>query len=243
MRRLIRGIRDRVIPALLTAAGVTLLTAGVAQYGSPVQARSGGSPPAPSPLPGIDVTYVAPSLPPVDASMAPSPSPTAPVKRTVTRIVIEQLGIDLPVIVQPNDGFPYCNVAMRLKHPKLGQPGSGRSIYLYAHAQDGMFGPLYDRITRRLHGGPKSLIHLPVEVFTSDDQRFIYVITRVYPKVPADSHFLDRALAVKSETLWLQTSTGIGGPKSQVTAELFAIDTATHEAAHPKAHPVVCAGH
>jgi hypothetical protein len=83
---------------------------------------------------------------------------------------------------------------------------------------------------------------MPVEVYTSDDQRFVYLISHVYPKVKADSHFLDRPLAVKSETLWLQTSTGHGGslPKLQVTAVPLGVDPASHAAAHPAPHPVVC---
>jgi hypothetical protein len=242
MGRLLRGLRERLIPAVLTASGMTLLAMGFLQYGT-AQAQPAGSLPAPSPLPGIDVTYVAPSLPPLDASLAPSPSPSAPVKRTVTRIVIEPLGIDLPVIRQPNDSYPWCNVAMRLTHPGLGQPGSGKSVYLYAHARDGMFGPLYERITLGRFGGSKSLIHMPVEVYTSDNQRFVYEINLVYPQVSAtDGRFLDKALAVKQETLWLQTSTGHGErlPKLQVTADLFAVDTVPEAAAHPTPHPVVC---
>src|SRR5829696_428527 len=154
MRRLIRSIRDRLVPALLTAAGVALLGAGLAHYGSPVQASPLPIGPPPSPLASIDPIYVAPSLPPVDRSAPPSASPGAPTKRVATRVVIEQLGIDLPVIAQPNDNYPWCNVAMSLRHPGLGQPGSGKSVYLYAHARDGMFGPLYERITLRRDGGP-----------------------------------------------------------------------------------------
>ena len=71
--------------------------------------------------------------------------------------MIDQLGIDLPVIAQPNASYPSCNVAMYLQARGLGQPGNGRSIYLYAHARDGMFGPLYERAILGKSGGAKSL--------------------------------------------------------------------------------------
>jgi hypothetical protein len=131
---------------------------------------------------------------------------------------------------------------MYLDNPGLGQPGGGRSVYLYAHARDGMFGPLYERVTLGRRGGSKSLIGMVVAVYTSDDHVYEYQITRVYPRVPADTHFLDRAYAVTSETLWLQTSTGHGGslPKLQVVAKPFFDGPASHADAHPKARPVAC---
>ena len=49
------------------------------------------------------------------------------------------LRIDLPV-VRGNDEYPLCNVAMYFE--ELGQPGEDRATYLYAHARDGMFGPI-----------------------------------------------------------------------------------------------------
>jgi hypothetical protein len=131
---------------------------------------------------------------------------------------------------------------MSLINARLGQPGGGRSVYLYAHARDGMFGPLYERVTLGRSGGSKSLLGMVVSVYTSDDHVYEYQVTRVYPRVPADTHFLDRAYAVTSETLWLQTSTGHGGslPKLQVVAKPFFDGPASHVDAHPKARPVAC---
>ena len=243
MRHLARLLRDRLVPALLTAAGVTLLAAGLLQYGSPVSAQPELAAPSASdaalaPVP----TFAVPSLPPIDGSARPSAS-TAAVKRVTTRVVIAELGIDLPVIAQPNPSYPSCNVAMYYQAPGLGQPGQGRSTYLYAHARTGMFGPLYERAILGRGGGAASLIGLPVDVYTSDDQHFVYTITRVLPRVKADSHFLDAALAVTSDTLWLQTSTGPNGsyPKLQVVAEPLGVVPADHADAHPKPHPVTCA--
>jgi hypothetical protein len=128
---------------------------------------------------------------------------------------------------------------MYLEVAGLGQPGSNRSVYLYAHARTGMFLPL---LTQARRNGGKAMIGLPVSLFTSDDQEYIYAITKVLPRVPADSHFLDGPLAVTSETLWLQTSTGPNHtyPKLQVVAEPWTVLPADHAAAHPKARPVNC---
>ena len=109
---------------------------------------------------------------------------------------------------------------MYYQHPGLGQPGGGKSVYLYAHARDGMFGPLYERAILGRSGGTKSLIGKIVYVYTSDDHVYEYQIDKVYPRVKADSHFLDVPLSMTSETLWLQTSTGPNAtfPKLQVRA-------------------------
>jgi hypothetical protein len=81
-----------------------------------------------------------------------------------------------------------------------------------------------------------------VDVYTSDDQRYVYKITAIRPNVKTDSHFLDDPLAVKTETLWLQTSTGPDSsyPKLQVVAVPVAVAPADHKAAHPKARPITC---
>ncbi|HET7701858.1 MAG TPA: hypothetical protein VFK35_00545 [Candidatus Limnocylindrales bacterium] len=233
----LRTVRERLVPAVLTAAGVTLLAAGLLQYGSGAQAGrgdAGASPAAVLPSP----SYAVPSLPPLDGSPIPSASAIPASHRVATRVVVDALGIDLPVIAQPK-AYPSCNVAMWLEHPGILQPGNGRSVYLYAHARTGMFLPL---LTQSKRNGGKAMIGMLVDVYTSDNQRYVYSITRVLPRVPADSHFLDRALAVKIETLWLQTSTGPGAsfPKLQVMAEPVAVVPADPAEAHPKARPVDC---
>lgn len=242
MRSLVRTVRDRLAPAIVTAAGVTLLAGGLLHYGAPAEALPlpSASPSAVAALP--TPAFVPPSLPPIDGSGAPRPSPTIDPDRLATRVVIDQLGIDLPVIGQPNASYPSCNVAMYYQARGLGQPGGGRSIYLYAHARVGMFGPLYERAILKHDGGPKSLLGMTVDVYTSDDQRFVYKVTAIRPNVKADSHFLDAPLAVTSETLWLQTSTGPNAtyPKLQVVAEPLGVLPADHKAAHPKAKPVTC---
>src|SRR5712691_3970105 len=114
MPRLTSTVHNRVAPALLTAAGVTMLAAGLLHYGAPADARGIGAAPSPSDFAALPTPdFVVPSLPPIDGSPPPpSVAPSQDPHRVATRIVIAQLGIDLPIIAQPNPNYPSCNVAM-----------------------------------------------------------------------------------------------------------------------------------
>jgi hypothetical protein len=237
---LVRTMRERLLPAILTAAGVTLIGAGLLSYTGSAQAY---------PLPSADPTMVAASpgesspsvtFPPLASAPTTTPAPSGPSDRVATRIVIEALGIDLPV-VKPKGGsstYPQCNVAMYIQDPPFAQPGSGRSTYIYAHARDGMFGPIYERAILRKNGGPNSMKGMAVEVYTSDDQLFLYEISTV----KLHQLNLDLAAAATTEQLWLQTSEGPKGTpgKTQLLANFVAVVGADHKAAHPTPHPVTC---
>jgi hypothetical protein len=236
---LVRVLRDRLLPAALTAAGVTLIAAGLLSYP--------GNAATPPPDASVEPTIVSaqpsatarlPTLPPINASPSPSAFPPLNPERVATRVVIEALGIDLPVI-KPHGGsttYPQCDVAMYIQ--QLGQPGSGRATYLYAHARDGMFGPIYERAILRRSGGPKSMVGMIVQVFTNDDLVFEYDIT----EVRLHQLTLDDAVDATTDQLWLQTSEGPKGTpgKTQLVAEPLIVLPADHAQANPKAHPVTC---
>jgi hypothetical protein len=227
-------IRTRVIPALITAFGVTLLVGGLLSYTSGVRAD-----PLPSPTPPI-VTAPPTStplitFPPLASGNLPTASPTPPADRVATRVRIAALKIDLPVVQPPGgaDTYPLCNVAMYL--PELGQPGQGRATYLYAHARTGMMLPLLEA---SLVQNGKGMLGMVVEVWTSDDQRFLYEIT----EVRRHQTDLDDAAAAAREELWLQTSEGPRGTpgKLQVIAQPLSEEAADPAEAHPVAKPLVC---
>jgi hypothetical protein len=237
---LVRTMRERLLPAILTAAGVTLIGAGLLSYTGSAQAY---------PLPSADPTMVAASpgesspsvtFPPLASAPTTTPAPSGPSDRVATRIVIEALGIDLPVIKPKGSSstYPQCNVAMYIQDPPFAQPGSGRSTYIYAHARDGMFGPIYERAILRKNGGPNSMKGMAVEVYTSDDQLFLYEISAV----KLHQLNLDVPAAATTEQLWLQTSEGPKGTpgKTQLLANFVAVVGADHKAAHPTPHPVTC---
>lgn len=265
MKSFLDALWTRLLPALLTAAGVVLVTAGLLSYADPTQAglqatesevtatldptTSLASPSAePSPsmaaTPGVSVSPGATPVGTAPASIVPDPTPAVtprPGRAVATRVVVPALKIDLPVVKGPN-GYPYCNVAMYLhtansaSRDAFGQPGEGRATYLYAHARDGMFGPIYElSIVKK---NPKKMLGMVVQVYTSDLKLYLYEI-REYR---LHSTSLSGALNATSEQLWLQTSEGPRGTpgKTQLIAYPISVSEADGREALPKAKPVNC---
>jgi len=235
MRTVLYRVQHRLVPALLAALGVSLIAAGLLSYTAPVDATPapsggqvvvGGSP-TPSPL----LTF-----PPL-VSPSPTASAGASPGRVVvaSRVVVPALDIDLPVIRQPGgaNAFPPCNVAMYLQ--QLHQPGQPGPTYIYAHARTGMFLPI---LTASKIDNGRRMIGMLVEVYTTDDQLYLYEVIQVRRHVTT----LDGAMAEKRETLWLQTSEGPVGTieKTQLVALPLGHAPADHKEANPKANPVFC---
>ena len=220
METLRARVRTRLVPAVLASTAITLIVAGLLTYTQPVAADPGGTAAGGSPAPLI-------TFPPL-ASATPQASPDP--KHVATRVRIAELDIDLPV-VKASAGYPPCDVALSMAATGLRQPGQGRATYLYAHARPGMFLPLLETPESRQRG-------LQVEVWTSDDFRYVYQIVDVRRK----QDDLAAAQAAKREQLWLQTSEGPNAlyGKTQVVAELVSKEPASHAAAHPKARPTDC---
>jgi hypothetical protein len=227
-------LRTRLLPAALTALGVTILAAGLMSYTDPVLADPTTSA-APSPtVAGAVTPSPRLSLPPLETPAPGTPSPaTSPTvvpnpDRVATRVRITALGIDLPIIKGP-DGYPPCDVAMYLK--ELSQPGENKATYLFAHARPGMFEPLLKTKGRQQRGSV-------VEVWTNDDYLFRYTIT----EVRRAQRNLNDAFDAQSEQLWLQTSEGPKGTpgKTQVIALALDVTAADPADAHPRARPRDC---
>lgn len=246
MRPFADRIRTRIVPAILTALGVAFLAAGLLSYTQPATAEPVATPTptsqaevvaTPSPLitlPPLDSSSSSPSpriTPlPIDSSAPATPGPV-PAGRKVTRVRVPALNIDLPVIV--SSAVP-CDVALEFIDPHLGVPGQGKATYLYAHAQAGMFLPL---LTQSQVSNGSKMKGMIVEVFTNDDQRFLYVISKVLRHVPAANAF-DAPFADRTDQVWLQTSEGKGSqPKLQVVADLLSQEAIDHATANPTPHP------
>lgn len=223
-------LRFRLLPALLTAAGLAMLAGGLMSYTSAVEPPPTVRPLASyEPLPTLGGNVV---LPGASADAAPS----FPPDRVATRIVIRRLGIDLPIMLQTDNYgiYPLCDVA--LYQPLLGQPGQGRATYIYAHAREGMFLPLLRRSERGDDGA--SMIGMTVEIYTSDNWLFLYTIT----EVRRHTRDLNDAVNTRTERLWMQTSEGPYGhvPKLQVVADFLSAEKTDVKSAHPNAHPRIC---
>ncbi|HYO43492.1 MAG TPA: hypothetical protein VES19_09880 [Candidatus Limnocylindrales bacterium] len=269
MKSTIHLVGTRLVPALLTAAGVVLLTAGLLSYGNPATAGVVPSPSqeavietlSPSDEPSFEVSPPPESSPPVGPSPSGSAGPSAtpegttpasikpdptkkPGRALATRVVVPALNIDLPVI-KGNDGYPYCDVAMFLHTgttvndaagDAFGQPGEGRATYLYAHARDGMFGPIYELAIPK--DNPRKMLGMVVEVYTSDFKLYLYEIRDVRRHATT----LDGPLSASKEEMWLQTSEGPKGTpgKTQLRAFLISVSGADPKESTPKAKPVKC---
>jgi sortase (surface protein transpeptidase) len=227
MDRYLSNLPSRILAAALTALGVAFVTAGLITLTGPVEADPGRSP-GPSSQPSASPASSDP------ASL--EPSPTIPAERVATRVRVAALGIDLPVIAQPDPTVVPCGVAMYLGHMR--QPGANGATYLYAHAQRGMFLPILD--ASKVNNGFR-MIGMIVEVYTSDDMLFLYEVTKVIRHVPFDTG-LDDALAATTDQVWLQTSEGIGTkfPKLQIMGEPLSNGPADPAKAHPSPKPRAC---
>jgi Sortase domain len=233
------AFRNRLLPAVLTALGVSLIAGGLLTYTGAVEPPGTEAdaseivvtaPPTPQP------TVVLPTIPP-PGTLAPTPSPTIPADRVATRVVVPALKIDLPIVKGPPTKV-LCNVAMYAEAPGLVQPGFPGSFYLYGHARKGMLLPLLDA-SKKNNG--KAMLNMLVEVYTSDDMKLTYYITEVRRHVPKTNGFAD-PLSRTTETLWLQTSEGPKGTPTvlQVVALPLSAAPADPAAAHPTPHPLVC---
>ena len=256
MLSLFAFVRKRLLPALVTAMGVVLITAGLLSYAdsstpgttpeevavietlAPTEAPTPAPTEAPSTSPGASAS----PTPDPTATAEPTPDPTKkPGRAVATRVVVPALKIDLPV-VRGNSDYPLCNVAMYLHTGKtaakdaFGQPGEGRATYLYAHARDGMFGPIYELAIQKKNA--KKMLGMVVEVYSSDDMVYLYEI-REYRLHALD---LEDALGATDEELWLQTSEGPKGTpgKTQLRAIPISVTAADHGDANPKPKPAVC---
>lgn len=230
MDSIVHRLRTRLLPALLTAIGVSLLAAGLLSYTTAVEPPPIERPLASyAPLPTIPPTIDLPG-----ASIGPV-EPTFPPDRVATRIVVRRLDIDLPIMLQTDRYglFPLCDVALYI--PTLGQPGQSRATYIYAHAREGMFLPL---LTASEKNDGRRMIGMTVEIYTSDSFLFLYTIT----EVRRHTLNLDAAVATTTERLFMQTSEGPDGtvPKLQVVADYLSSDPVDYAAAHPKPHPRIC---
>ena len=142
MRSILATLTTRLVPALLTAAGVVLVVAGLLSYPNPSATgsrrssptsssrwtRGSGSrrpartppptrrPPRPRQprCPRSRPRTVEPTATPTETDRPERPEPTLrPGRHVATRVVVPALNIDMPV-VKGNDGYPWCNVAMYL---------------------------------------------------------------------------------------------------------------------------------
>ena len=197
-------LRTRLLPALLTALGVTLLAAGLLTYGDPVAAdpsATGGASPSPTtaavvtPSPRITLPPIGSASPgshdrPADAAGRPGRDP-GPDRGARHRPAGHQRGTRRLPAVRRRD-VPQGAVPAGLRAGDLPVcPCPDGHVPAAARDQ-----------------GAASSAGSVVEVWTSDDRRFT---VRDHRGPAAGQTRLDDPLSATTEELWLQTSEGPEG--------------------------------
>jgi LPXTG-site transpeptidase (sortase) family protein len=206
---------DRRVAIFLSGLGVVAVLAlalGVSGLG-------GAAPPS-APVPGPSGVLADVSLVPVVESETASASnetgPSQPAETAATtqgvsspgsgtrakRIRIDRLGIDLRIVDGDGIDAPLGKAA---HYPGSAWPRQGSNIYIYAHAQEGMFINLWDAREGDV-----------VELDLIDGTSVNYVVDEVLPKVAWNS--VELLKATTNEQLTLQTSTSY-----QPTAPRFVV--------------------
>lgn len=177
---------------LIGASAAGLMLAGIIGFGM----GTGFGPPLSSGTP-VEASSGVPQAALSSSPQRPTPSHTPAASEDAsgiraTRITIERLGIDLPIV--PGDGID-APLDQAAHYPGSAWPGGEtNNIYLYGHAQEGMFLSLWE-------AQPGDEVRLALV----DGTERIYVVTEVLPEVPWDA--LEYTRPTPTEQLTLQTST------------------------------------
>jgi LPXTG-site transpeptidase (sortase) family protein len=199
--------RSNVRRADLLVAGVAVVV-GAIVFGVALGGL-GSTPPTPTPrtgagaTPGLDGLSLVPVAAAPDAAassvpsgstavqVSPGPTEVAGTGIRAIRIRIERLDIDLPIVEGDGIDAPIDKAA---HYPESAWPGAGSNIYVYGHAQEGMFISLW-------HAREGDIVELDLINGTSR----AYVVEEVLPEVPWNAIKYVRPTA--TEQLTLQTST------------------------------------
>ena len=197
-----RRILAWAIPTVLGIAGIVLIVIGL-------QSDAGGPTASLAPIPEPSTTAVAEgpsvtagpsesSAPRASASATPAPRPTPlPPDVVAQQLEIPEVGIN--VVVQQSqddatDNFPPRDAAYILQGSS--QPGQNTNSYIFAHATEALFKPLWN-----------VQLGAEVRILMSDGTVLQYVVTEVRPNVPCPDPEADPALNPPDPPLALQLHT------------------------------------
>ncbi|HEX6655886.1 MAG TPA: sortase [Candidatus Limnocylindria bacterium] len=171
MRRSLSGM---LLPLLLAVTGVVLIIVGQLDLDRPPASTL----PSLSPIPDPTDTPVERPTPSQSEKPGQTPKPTpepTPIPKdwVAVQIQIESVGINVPVHKCTNpacDSFPAENSAFILRESS--QPGRGTNTYIFAHATQILFKPLWN-----VQLGAR------IKILMSDGAVLRYVVTEVHPNV------------------------------------------------------------
>ena len=188
------------LPIILGVAGVALIIVGSMGLGDdpaaslpPIAQPTATVQPTPTAQPSASDTDV--PAPSVDPTETASPSPS-PLPEDVTAVQMEIPSVAINVVVRQStsaetDSFPPTDAAYILRSSS--QPGRNTNSYVFAHALNTLFKPLWN-----VQIGAEVLVRM------SDDSVLRYVITEVRPNVPCPDPNADPALNPPNPPLALQ---------------------------------------
>ena len=186
MRRLFSS--GWLLPIVLATAGVALIVVGQLDLGGgrPQQSLIPIPEPSSTPVAVVSGTPTASSSASAGPSVAPTltPFPTLAAGVAATQLTIPRVGINVVVhesTSDQNDAFPDECCAFVLQGSS--EPGHGTNSYIFAHAQNTLFKPLWN-----VQLGDKVLVKM------SDGHVIQYRITEVHPNVACPDPDADPAL-------------------------------------------------
>ena len=186
MRRLFSS--GWLLPIVLATVGVALIVVGQLDLGGggPQQSLVPIPEPSSTPVAVASGTPTAGSSASASPSVAPTPTPfpTLAAGVAATQLTIPRVGINVVVhesTSDENDAFPDECCAFVLQGSS--QPGHGTNSYIFAHAQNTLFKPLWN-----VQLGDRVLVKM------SDGHVIQYRITEVHPNVACPDPDADPAL-------------------------------------------------
>jgi sortase (surface protein transpeptidase) len=196
----VKRLSSWALPIILGVAGVTLIIVGTVALGDdpaaslpPIAQPTATAQPTPTPQPSASETDLpSPSADPTDIA-SPTPSPL-PDDVTAVQMEIPSVGINVAVRQsrsQETDSFPPVDAAYILRSSH--QPGRNANSYIFAHALNTLFKPLWN-----VQVGAELLIRM------SDESVRRYTITEVRPNVACPDPDADPALNPPDPPLALQ---------------------------------------
>ena len=191
------------LPIILGVAGIALIIAGsldldaeptttLPPISTPSPVAQASSTLAPTPTP----TTTSSGEPSATPSATPTPSPL-PENVTAAQLEVPSVGINVVVrksTSEETDNFPPSDAAFILR--SASQPGRNTNSYIFAHALNSLFKPLWN-----VQLGAEVLIRM------SDDSVLRYVVTEVRPNVACPDADADPALNPTNPPLALQIHT------------------------------------
>src|SRR5918994_5550331 len=178
----VKRLSSWALPIILGLAGAALIIVGTVGIGEePVASLPPIARPSPTVVPTSTATPEASASatdvpsPSTEPTETPLPTPT-PLPESVTAVQMEIRSVGINIVVRHSqsaetDSFPPVDAAYILRNSS--QPGRNTNSYVFAHALNTLFKPLWN-----VQVGAEVLVRM------SDDSVLRYVVTEVRPNVP-----------------------------------------------------------